>query len=498
MNAAIKTLLYILLLSASIWLGLKFNDSYQNLQAEGAQRGETGPGFSGENYRKIMTYGALAFGTILCLGLLFAHDFSQFMGARALKALNLDDTMGIRDSQYELADEAHRNGNYLDAIRLLREYLASHPKEIHALVRIAEIYDKDLQNYPAAAMEYERVLEYTINPERWGWLAIRLVNIYTGELGEAEKGIALLRRIVSEQGQTKAGAKARQRLALYEEAGAQAREKDRVMGVFSKLVSPDVVSELLGASELNLGGQRKRLTIMFADIRGFTSMTDDSRGAVMAYIEEHGLNEEQARAYRDQSARETLTTVNIYLSTIADMVKKHQGTLDKYMGDCVMAFWGAPAENEHHALYAVWAAIEAQQAIEALNTKRQEENHRRESDNLHRVRQGLPPVAPLPILTLGIGINTGEVLVGRMGSESHILNYTVFGREVNLASRLEGVAGSSRVIIGPGTYEDLMRDAPAVAERCTSLEPVTVKGIKDPVPVFSVPWDELEIEQAGA
>ena len=498
MKTWIKIISYIVLISAGIWLGLRLKESYQRLEDEGRQRTEENRGLNGESYRQVMTYGALFFGTTVCFALLFAHDFSNFTGNRAMKALNLDDSMGIKDTQYEMADEAHRNGKYLDAIRLLREYLASHPKEIHALVRIAEIYDKDLNNYTAAALEYEKVLEYTINPERWGWIAIRLVNIYTGELGEAEKGMALLRRIVSEQGQTKAADKARHRLALYEQADSHARETDRVMGVFSKLVSPDVVNELLGASELNFGGQRKRLTIMFADIRGFTSMTDNNRAEVLTYIEEHGLNEEQARAYRDQSARETLTTVNVYLSTIADMVKKHQGTLDKYMGDCVMAFWGAPAENDHHALYAVWAAIEAQQAIEALNEKRNEENHRREGENAGRVRQGLPPLARLPILSLGIGINTGEVIVGLMGSEKHILNYTVFGREVNLAARLEGVAGVSRVIIGPGTYEDLMHDAPELAEKCQPLEPVTVKGIKDAVPVYSVPWAGLELEQSDS
>jgi len=493
MKLWVKIALYLGLLSAGAWLALQFNASYEALQAEGAQRGEDSPSLSPKHYREIMTYGAVGFAVVFALALLVARDVSKLVGEYTMRVFNLDESMGIKDTQYELADEAWRNGKYLDAIRLLREYLSNHPKEIHALVRIAEIYDKDLKNYTAAALEYEKVLEYTINPERWGWIAIRLVNIYTGELGENEKGLALLRRIVSEHPQSKAADKARARLKLYEEAGAEAREKERVMGVFSKLVSPDVVDTLLGAQELNFGGERKRLTVMFADIRGFTSMTDGTRDEALAYIQQHGLNEEQAKAHMDDIARETLATINIYLSTIADMVKKHEGTLDKYMGDCVMAFWGAPAENPHHALYAVWAAVDSQQAIQQLNLKREEENQRRAQDNLNRERQGLPPLPPLPVLNLGIGINTGEMIVGLMGSESHILNYTVFGREVNVAARLEGVAGGGRVIIGSGTYEDIQRLAPELAARCQSLEPVAVKGIKEPVPVYNVPWEELEL-----
>lgn len=490
----IKIGLYVLLISLAAYFIHRLILSNEALNRVVPQLDENAPRLNSEHYKQVMTWGALTLAAIIGFALLFARDVSRFAGDRAMKFFNLDDSMGIKDSQYELADEAWRNGKFLDAIRLLREYLASHPKEIHALVRIAEIYDKDLQNYTAAALEYERVLEYTINPDRWGWLAIRLVNIYTGELGETEKGINLLRRIVNEYGQTKAGDKAKKRLKLYEEAGAQAKETERVMGVFSKLVSPDVVDELLGAESLNFGGERKRLTVFFADIRGFTSMTDQTRDDALAYIESHGLNEEQAKAHMDHTARDTLSTVNIYLSTIADMVKKHQGTLDKYMGDCVMAFWGAPAENPHHALYAVWAAIDAQQAIRELNQKRTEENARRTADNQHRLAQGLPPLSQLAILSLGIGINTGEVIVGLMGSESHILNYTVFGREVNLAARLEGVAGRDRIVVGPGTYEDLAVDSAELVAKLEAMEPVAIKGFKEEVPVYSVPWEGLDLD----
>ncbi|HEV2453161.1 MAG TPA: adenylate/guanylate cyclase domain-containing protein, partial [Verrucomicrobiae bacterium] len=96
----------------------------------------------------------------------------------------------------------------------------------------------------------------------------------------------------------------------------------------------------------------------------------------------------------------------------------------------------------------------------------------------------------LPILTLGCGINTGVVDVGLMGSETHQYNYTIFGREVNLASRLEGVSGSARIIIGEATYRNLLRDDPPLAATCVELPPVKVKGILDAVKIYEVPWQE--------
>jgi adenylate cyclase len=178
----------------------------------------------------------------------------------------------------------------------------------------------------------------------------------------------------------------------------------------------------------------------------------------------------------------------LYLAAVADAVKNHAGTLDKYIGDCVMAFWNAPIPNDRHSLAAVEAAIASQRAIYQLNEKRLAENPAREVDNLVRIAAGLPP-KPLHIaLQLGTGINTGTVIVGLMGSNQHILNYTVFGREVNLASRLEGVSGSGRIIISYTTYYHLLRHAPTVAAICTELAPVQVKGIKSAVRIYEVAW----------
>jgi class 3 adenylate cyclase/CHASE2 domain-containing sensor protein len=266
------------------------------------------------------------------------------------------------------------------------------------------------------------------------------------------------------------------------------REQRRVRSVFSKIVSPEVMNELLGAEKLSLGGTRREVTIFFADVRGFTTLTDEMQQRVADFIREHQIEAEVAETCIEESAQETLDTVNLYLATVADAVKKHGGTLDKYIGDCVMAFWGAPTPNERHASDCVWAAIDAQRAIHDLNEKRSAQNNARETENRARLSAGLPPKPPLRALQLGTGINTGLATVGLMGSDAHILNYTVFGREVNLASRLESVSGSGRIIISDTTCNHLLREDPALASTCIEMFPVTVKGIRDAVRIYEVPW----------
>ena len=266
------------------------------------------------------------------------------------------------------------------------------------------------------------------------------------------------------------------------------REQRRVKSVFSKIVSPDVVNELLGVEKLSLGGARREVTVLFADVRGFTTFTDQLQEDVAEYVRTHNVDSVTAEKYYEESARETLEIVNLYLAAVADAVKSHHGTLDKYIGDCVMAFWNAPVANEKHAMAAVEAAIESQRTIRQLNEQRLAENTAREAQNQVRIAAGQPP-KPLHIaLQLGTGINTGTVTVGLMGSNQHILNYTVFGREVNLASRLEGVSGSGRIIISDTTYNQLLRHAPTLAATCTELFPVQVKGIKNAVRIYEVAW----------
>ncbi len=266
------------------------------------------------------------------------------------------------------------------------------------------------------------------------------------------------------------------------------REQRRVKSVFSKIVSPDVVNELLGAEKLSLGGARREITVFFADVRGFTTFTDQLQEDIAEYVRTNNVDLALAEKYFEESARETLEIVNLYLAAVADAVKDHNGTLDKYIGDCVMAFWNAPTPNVQHAAVAVKAAIAAQRAIHQLNETRLAQNVAREADNRARIAASQPPKPLHVALQLGTGINTGTVTVGLMGSNQHILNYTVFGREVNLASRLEGVSGSGRIIISDTTYNHLLRHAPELAATCAELFPVQVKGIKSAVRIYEVPW----------
>lgn len=265
-------------------------------------------------------------------------------------------------------------------------------------------------------------------------------------------------------------------------------EQRRIRNVFSKIVSPNVVNELLKAEKLSLGGARRHVSVLFADVRGFTEMTDASHARAEEYVHQHTLSENEAEAYHDAQSQEVLQTVNRYLGLIADIVKKHEGTLDKYIGDCVMAFWGAPTPNEQHALACVRAAVESQRAIYALNQERAAENKRREQENARRAERGEPPLEMLKLLSLGTGINTGVVTVGLMGSEDHIRNYTVFGRDVNLAARLETHSGRGRIIIGEATYREILEDDPALAGTCVAQPHARLKGFGEEVKIFEVPW----------
>ena len=262
-------------------------------------------------------------------------------------------------------------------------------------------------------------------------------------------------------------------------------QKRHVKSVFSKIVAPDIVNELLQTEKLSLGGGRQEITIWFSDVRGFTKFTDEAQAKVIEFIRENKLSGAEAETAINDEARETLATVNLYLGAIAAAIKRHKGTLDKYIGDCAMAFWGAPIPNKKHAAACVRAAVDAQRAIYELNLKRVEENQKRELENMIG---GGRPKSRLAILTLGNGINTGMATVGLMGSNEHLLNYTVFGREVNLASRLEAASGHSRIVISEATFNHLLRDDPELAATCIALPPVKVRGIVAEIKIYEVPW----------
>jgi adenylate cyclase len=195
----------------------------------------------------------------------------------------------------------------------------------------------------------------------------------------------------------------------------------RIMEAFAHYLAPSLVEQLArDPSRLKLGGERRVLTVLFCDVRGFTTISEKLRGDP-----------------------ERLTSlVNRMLTHLSQAVFQTGGTIDKYIGDCVMAFWNAPLEDRDHALHAVEAAKLMQESIKELNVELSTEAKVEDA----------PPIN----LTIGIGINTGECVVGNMGSEQRF-DYTAVGDTVNLASRLEGLCKvyDTGIILGEATAKAL-------------------------------------------
>jgi TolA-binding protein len=168
-----------------------------------------------ESRSSMITYLAAFVGSMIGLGLLVAYDVTQIAGTQVVDFLFNDAGEGQRDPEYERAEHEWANGKFLDAIQLMRDFLKKHPREIYAALRIAEIYEKDLKNPLAAALEYEEVLKQKLPPERWGWAAIHLCNLYS-KLNKSDNAVALLRRIADEYPKTGAAKKARVRLGIAE------------------------------------------------------------------------------------------------------------------------------------------------------------------------------------------------------------------------------------------------------------------------------------------
>jgi adenylate cyclase len=169
----------------------------------------------------------------------------------------------------------------------------------------------------------------------------------------------------------------------------------QIKSTFAKYVAPEVVDQMIARPELlRLGGERREVTLLFCDLAGFTSMSEKLEPEQIAII------------------------INKYLTAMAKVIMMHGGTVDKYIGDAVMAFWGAPLEDKHHAQRALKAASEMQDAMVELQT--------------------LAHSLGIESLSLRIGLHTGTAVIGNMGSEDRF-DYTALGDTVNLASRLEGV-----------------------------------------------------------
>jgi hypothetical protein len=221
MKRNVTIVLYIVLLGAVVFFGLSFRADFRHSLAPAPGESATNqtpaaatqPNAAGsKNVGQMMTHGALAFIALIALAILASRNVSHFMANRVEKFLFDEDAEGERDPEYEEAEKVWANGKHLEAIQLMREYLKVHPREQYVALRIAEIYEKDLANPLAAALEYEEVIKKRLPAERWGWAAIHLANLYSGPLNKTAQATDLLRRIIDEHPQTSAAKKARERL----------------------------------------------------------------------------------------------------------------------------------------------------------------------------------------------------------------------------------------------------------------------------------------------
>ena len=221
----------------------------------------------------------------------------------------------------------------------------------------------------------------------------------------------------------------------------QYKLRQQIKGQFGTYISPDYVDMIVkDPSLMQLGGQRKEMSFMFADIVGFTPISE----TYMKKDDPEGLVE----------------LINSFLDKMTKIVLANGGTIDKYMGDCIMAFWNAPIPCDNHAEMAVKTAIE----IELLG------------DELEKEMEKLG----LPRVKFGTGVNTGTCIVGNMGSEAR-LDYSVVGDAVNLGARLEAETRKqdTPILISEFTYMQLTDIA------CTQLDEVTVKGKEEPVKIYA-------------
>jgi flagellar basal body-associated protein FliL len=233
MNKTAKIILIIVLAVGTFIFSVWFYSSYNRFMEAASQAADqdkveqltpTGKTIvAPSGYAKVMILGALTVAMALGLGVLGGHELSHFIAERTVKHL-YDDIAVTHDKDYEVAEQEWANGHYLEAINLMREFLAQKPKQVHVAIRIAEIYEKDLNNPLAAALEYEEVLKHRLAPEQWGWTAIHLCNIYLSKLNQKDQAIALLLRIDAEHGQTAAAEKARKRLAAFAEEAVNSGE----------------------------------------------------------------------------------------------------------------------------------------------------------------------------------------------------------------------------------------------------------------------------------
>jgi class 3 adenylate cyclase len=215
------------------------------------------------------------------------------------------------------------------------------------------------------------------------------------------------------------------------------KERERLKSTLARYVSDDVAARLLTErSDLELKGELKEVTVLFLDIRGFTALAERL------------------------SPREVVAMLNEYFEAVIEVVVKHHGSVNKFIGDAVMAIFGAPFPVDDSPMKAIHAAVEIEQAVAAVNEKRK--------------------AAGRATVAVGIGINTGSAVAGNVGSEKR-MEYTVIGDEVNLAQRLESLAREGEILVSQSTF-DKVRDRVQARAR----EPVQVKGKTIPVWIYEI------------
>ncbi len=227
--------------------------------------------------------------------------------------------------------------------------------------------------------------------------------------------------------------------------------RNKIKGAFEQYVSTAVVEEMLRHPEkLHLGGERKFLTVLFSDIRGFTSISEG------------------------MESQNLVVFLNAYLTEMTEIILNYHGTLDKYMGDAIMAIYGAPVEQPDHQVRACASALDMMVRLRELQTIWEREGK--------------------PIINIGIGINSGAMTVGNMGSEKRF-DYTVMGDNVNLGSRLEGLNKEygTNIIISEFTHEHVHGEF-----LTRELDAVRVKGKHEPVRIYELLGRPGEVRQEKA
>ena len=228
--------------------------------------------------------------------------------------------------------------------------------------------------------------------------------------------------------------------SVYNNFATQSRLRQQIKKQFEHYLDPGMVKKLQkDPSLLKLGGETKNMTFLFCDIRGFTPISEKYKGNPA------GLTK----------------LINRFLTRMTDVIIANGGTIDKFMGDCIMAFWNAPITNKNHATLAVKSAIEMQKELKILNKELKKEK--------------------LPAINIGIGINTGEALVGNMGSEQRF-DYSVIGDDVNLASRLE----SSSKELGNTLVVGHKTKIQTKGFKYKSLGQIKVKGKSEKIKVYTI------------